>query len=148
MALALMGSGRSALSAAGEPLSRLASRESISKDDAIWDTLFEFQLPENHDSDVEISEYLFAFCAEMVVNNRSSGNFQTLILKMLDQLQKVVKLRLPANLVRQSCGCVFLFHIFLKHMVETLKPEVRTRNETVRGYVRSSYFSSHGRSSV
>ena len=110
-----------------EPVHRLSSGTSVSQADSeLWEQLFALQLPSS--TAEEVAAASFAFCAEMVRNNPTSGNLQTLVQKLIDLLHlasstKAADSKLAGMHVRQACCCVFLTRLFLKHMIETLPAE-------------------------
>ncbi len=106
-----------------EPLETLASSTSVTPDDPLWNQLLSLKLPVSGSAAAqELSDASFAFCAEMVRNNGRSGNFQTLILRVVDQCELACRPRASVVHLQQACGCVFLLRLFLKHMIETLEP--------------------------
>ena len=111
-----------------DTISRLTGPVSVASDDSFWDELFSFQIPVSKGATAEESDLdTHAFCTEMVRNNGLSGNFQTLTLRLIELLARMrSKKRLDTAPVQQCCASLFLFRLFLKHMVETLEPEVRT----------------------
>ena len=113
-----------------DPLHRIASSTPISQNDAeLWQQLFSLQLPSS--SAEELAAASYSFCAEMVRNNPSSGNFQSLIRRAIDLLHLASKPKATGDPVRQACDCIFFVRLFLKHMIETLPPSELVGHLTV-----------------
>ena len=103
------------------PLARLAGSEPVASDDDLWQALFALKLPSSSVEEVVAASH--AYCAEMVRNNPTSGNFQALCRRLIDLIYRVCRPKAPAAHVSQACGLTFLLRLFLKHMIETLDPE-------------------------
>ena len=102
------------------PVARLTASASIPADDSYWDQeLLNLRVP----AAVDLSASAYAVCAELLRNNGRSGNFQTLILRLLAKTAAARRRRPSATVLQQAAGCVFLVRLFLRHMVETLEPE-------------------------
>ena len=71
----------------------------------------------------DLSASVYAFCAELLLNNSRTGNFQSLVLRLLAKTAAARRRRPSATVLQQAAGCVFLVRLFLRHMVETLEPE-------------------------
>ena len=105
-----------------EPLHRISGSAPVTLDDnELWNSLLALQLPSS--SAEELAAASYSFCAEMVRNNPSSGNFQALVGRAIELLHLASKPKAKSDYVRQCCGCVFLLRLFLKHMIETLPAE-------------------------
>ena len=108
-------------SVALEPLHRLSGATPIVADDNdLWESLHSLELPSSSAEELQAASH--AFCAEMVRNNTTSGNFRTLLRRTVDVLRQAQKPKAATAVLRQACGCVFLLRLYLKHMIETLEP--------------------------
>ena len=117
--LAVMGSSMS--TSALEPLQKLSGSAPIAVEDhEMWEQLFALKLPLS--SAKELHAASLFFCTEMVRNNPVSGNLQTLIRRLIEQLYLACRPSAPVAHVHAACGGVYLLRLFLKHMVETLEP--------------------------
>ena len=107
-------------------LERLTGRMPIARDDSFWQTLLNSKVPlERGGSVADLEQTTQHFCAELLRNNRQSGNFQALMLCALDRLQQAQSSRATLAELEQCCGAIMLVRLFLRHMVETLEAEVR-----------------------
>ena len=105
-------------------LGRLTGREPIPSQDPFWQLLATAVALPTGSTAKDISAISRAYCSEMVRNNAKSGNFQSLALAMTERLSRAAASGSSAASIQQACGCVFLVRIFLKHILETLEPEV------------------------
>jgi len=116
------------VSASAQPanalLERLVSAEPIAKGDSFWHELFSSSLPVSQERAAaeEVSAVSFAYCSELSRNNAESSNFQTLVVEMVEKLERA-RTKASEGLLLQCCGSVFLMRTFLKHMLETFEPE-------------------------
>ena len=110
-----------------EPLSQLCSPNSISGGSFDWDGLCSVKLvPSSSAEELQLASD--ALCATMATNNPRSGNFQVLVLRVIDLLQQATKPKVSSVQLQQACSCLFLARLFLRHMVETLEPDVLETN--------------------
>ena len=106
-----------------EPVARLTASAPIPADDQYWDQeLLNLRVPAAAAS-ADLSASVYAFCAELLLNNSRTGNFQSLVLRLLAKTAAARRRRPSATVLQQAAGCVFLVRLFLRHMVETLEPE-------------------------
>ena len=120
-----MGGQQSPAAPANALLERLVSVEPIPKSDSFWHELFSFSLPLPQAGE-DVAAVSFAYCADMGRNNAQSFNFQTLVLQMVEKLERA-RTKPSEALMLQCSGSVFLMRTFLKHMLETYEPEARLR---------------------
>ena len=104
-----------------ESLARVTGAQGIAPDDPFWESLLTTNVPVSRADDLATAS--FAACSELVGNNLQSGNFQSLVLKTIELLERAVDPHAGAAQLHQCCGAVFLVRLFLKHMLETLEPE-------------------------
>jgi len=97
---------------------RLAEREPIPEDDELWEELASgAAAPPSADASTA------ALCAALVRHNGTSGNFQSLLRRLLPQLAAAADARLSEPQLQHACGAVHLLRSCLKHMIETVEPE-------------------------
>ena len=121
-----MGTAASAASDPHSMLAEVAGTTPIPHNDVFWQKLFTSSVPQGKAPE-NVSAISNQFCSELVRNNEQTSNFQSLAVAMIEMLTQATKAPGSAAQIQKACVSVFLVRTFLKHMVETLEPEVRDR---------------------
>ncbi|KAF0768503.1 dymeclin [Aphis craccivora] len=112
-------------------LLRLAGELEITIDDPFWDTFLTFSLnpPTCSQDDKMLTDRLKSICESLVVNNRNTSNFKTLIRLLLDKADFQKLEAEENNILRwQVFNGLFIARYFLKYLVQNSK-EVEIINQ-------------------
>ncbi|CAH1720572.1 dymeclin [Aphis gossypii] len=105
-------------------LLRLAGELEITIDDPFWDTFLTFSLnpPTCSQDDKMLTDRLKSICESLVVNNRNTSNFKTLIRLLLDKADFQKLEAEENNILRwQVFNGLFIARYFLKYLVQNSK---------------------------
>ncbi|XP_015378745.1 PREDICTED: dymeclin-like [Diuraphis noxia] len=105
-------------------LLRLAGELEITIDDPFWDTFLTFSLnpPTCSQDDKMLTDRLKSICESLVVNNRNTSNFKTLIRLLLDKVDFQKLEAEENNILRwQVFNGLFIARYFLKYLVQNAK---------------------------
>ncbi|KAL4144008.1 hypothetical protein QTP88_006253 [Uroleucon formosanum] len=105
-------------------LLRLAGELEITIDDPFWDTFLTFSLnpPTCSQDDKMLTDRLKSICESLVVNNRNTSNFKTLIRLLLDKVDFQKLEAEENNILRwQVFNGLFIARYFLKYLVQNSK---------------------------
>ncbi|XP_050443292.1 dymeclin [Adelges cooleyi] len=105
-------------------LLRLAGELEITIDDPFWDTFLTFSLnpPMSSQDDKVLTDRLKSICDSLIVNNRNTSNFKTLI-KLILQKSNFEQLEAEDNNILrcQIFNGLFIARYFLKYLVQNAK---------------------------
>ncbi|XP_050521535.1 dymeclin isoform X2 [Daktulosphaira vitifoliae] len=105
-------------------LLRLAGELEITIDDPFWDTFLTFSLnpPISSQDDKMLTDRLKSICDSLVINNRNTSNFKTLI-RLLLQKTNIQQLEMNENNILrfQIFNGLFIARYFLKYLVQNTK---------------------------